>query len=123
VRKVGETGQATMQGDDLVHLDFHPENVLVDEDGSITGIVDWDGIARGDRRFMLVTLRFSAAPLGADPDTVAWLDRLIDDWLDRPTLRAYWAAMSLRQVDWAIRHFGPSEVERELTLAESRIPV
>jgi aminoglycoside phosphotransferase (APT) family kinase protein len=123
VREVGKSSQAAMDGDDLVHLDFHPENVLVDEDGTITGIVDWDGVARGDRRFMLVTLRFSAAPLGADPDTVAWLDRLIDAWLDRPTLRAYWAAMSLRQVDWAIRHFGPAEVERDLTLAESRIPV
>lgn len=121
VHEVGESGEATMRGDDLVHLDFHPENVLVDEDGTITGIVDWDGIARGDRRFMLVTLRFAVAPLGADPDTVAWLDRLIDDRFDRPTLRAYWAAMSLRQVDWAIRHFGPTEVERELTLAESRM--
>ncbi len=123
VREVGESAQATTHGDDLVHLDFHPENVLVDEDGAITGIIDWDGIARGDRRFMLVTLRFSAGPLGADPDTVAWLDRLMDDRLDRRTLRAYWAAMSLRQVDWAIRHFGPTEVERELTLAESRMLV
>ena len=33
---------------DLVHLDFQPGNVLVD-DGRITGVVDCDGAARGDR--------------------------------------------------------------------------
>jgi hypothetical protein len=30
--------------------------------------------------------------------------------------------MSLREVDWAIRHHGPADVERVLALAESRMP-
>jgi len=35
---VGRIDDAGMTGDDLVHLDFHPENVLFDTDGSITGV-------------------------------------------------------------------------------------
>jgi hypothetical protein len=121
VREVGTTEQATMRGGDLVHLDFHPGNVLVDDAGAITGVIDWDGVARGDRRFMVVTLRFSVLSLGGDVATAGWLDELLDTELDPLTLRAYWASMSLRQVDWAIRHFGPAEVERELSLAETRM--
>ncbi len=119
---VHEVGAAELgtAGDDLVHLDFHPENVLVDDAGTITGIVDWDGIARGDRRFMLVTMRFAVLPLGGDDATATGLDNLLDD-VDDATLRTFWAAMSLRQVDWMIRHFGPAEVERELSLAETRM--
>jgi phosphotransferase family enzyme len=41
-----------MTGDDVVHLDYSLGNVLFDERGKISGIVDWNyGIARGDRRF------------------------------------------------------------------------
>lgn len=109
IREVGRSG--AMTGDDLVHLDFHPENVLVDDDGDITGVIDWDVAARGDRTFALVTLQFSL------------LEK--DDWLgaritgERDTLRLYYAHMSLRMVDWAIRHFSPPEIDRWLTKAEA----
>lgn len=107
IREVGRSG--AMTGDDLVHLDFHPENVLVDDDGEITGVIDWDVAARGDRTFALVTLQFSLP--------------YKDDWLDRQivgdALRLYYAHMSLRMVDWAIRHFPPPEVDRWLGQAEA----
>lgn len=120
VREVGRSEPAEMRGDDLVHLDFHTGNVLTDASGRITGIVDWDGIGRGDRRFALVTLRFGA--YGQRPDAgLGWFDELLDTTLDAPALRLYWAHMSLRQVDWSIRHHTRADLDRWLTLAESRI--
>ena len=108
----------TADGDDLVHLDFHPGNLLVD-DGRITGVVDWDGAARGDRRLDLVTLQFTLgwraphlAPIVREQLTGAHPDRL----------RAYWAHMSLRQVDWSIRHHDDATVDRWLDIAEAGIP-
>jgi phosphotransferase family enzyme len=128
VRRIGTASPHRMLGDDLVHSDFHPGNVLVDRTGAVTGIVDWDGISRGDHRFALVTLRFDLAVPGVDaPDRSArsaaarWLDNRIDELIDPATLRAYWAHMGLRQVDWAIRHHGPDEVDRWLTVAASRL--
>jgi aminoglycoside phosphotransferase (APT) family kinase protein len=120
VREVGRAEPAGMTGDDLVHLDYHTGNVLTDESGQLTGIVDWDGIGRGDRRFGLVTLRFDAywRMPGA---SLGWFDELLDATLDPATLRLYWAHMSLRQVDWAIRHHGPAEVERWLGFGETRV--
>lgn len=124
VREVGaETsgGSDAIDGVDLVHLDFHPGNVLVDGEGRLSGIVDWDGLGRGDRRLDLVTLRFEAAPAGFDAATVRWLDGLLDEILDPATLRAFWAHMSLRSVDWVIRHYSPADVEDRLDVAESRM--
>lgn len=114
---VHEVGADTpdVSGDDLMHLDFHVGNVLVD-DGRITGLVDWDGAARGDRHFDLVVLRFGLA--GNAPRLAARLDdRLAGVAPDR--LRAYWAHISLRQVDWSIRHHDAEAVDRWLTVAEA----
>lgn len=74
VREVGaETG--TMTGAELVHLDFHPGNVLVDG-GRVTGVVDWDGAGRGDRLFDLVTLRFEVPRLDGYLHEAVPADRL-----------------------------------------------
>jgi hypothetical protein len=120
IREVGANG-AVMTGDDLVLLDFHPGNVLVDTVGGLTGIVDWDGIGRGDRRFGLVTLRFGVTTQDGDAATIAWLDEILEQRIEAEILRVYWAAMSLREVDWAIRHHTASDVDRVLDLAESRM--
>lgn len=109
VREVGAETD-TMTGADLAHLDFHPGNVLVDG-GRVTGVIDWDGAGRGDRHFDLVTLRFS----------VPRLDEHLRSVVPEARLRLYWAHMSLRLVDWAIRHHGESEVEHWLDVAESGI--
>jgi len=134
IREVGRQEPATPSGDDLVHLDFHTGNVLVDSGGQITGVIDWDGIARGDRRFALVTMRFDLAvgtgPFGSavpgerdtsDPATIRWLDTLLETSLAPETLRLYWAHMSLRMVDWAIRHYSAAEVEHWCGFAETRM--
>jgi aminoglycoside phosphotransferase (APT) family kinase protein len=128
VRRIGAASPHRMAGHDLVHTDFHPGNVLVDRTGAVTGVVDWDGVARGDHRFALVTLRFDLAVPGVDAQdrsarsaAARWLDNRIDDLLDAATLRAYWAHMGLRMVDWAIRHHDPDDVDRWLTVAASRL--
>jgi hypothetical protein len=113
VHEVGATG-TQMIGDDLVHMDFHPGNVLI-SDGRLTGVVDWDGATRGDRYFDLVTLRFWLA--GTAPHLLVLVDTRLG-LVPEARRRRYWAHNSLRMVDWAIRHHDAAAVERWLTVAE-----
>jgi aminoglycoside phosphotransferase (APT) family kinase protein len=108
-----------LTGDDAVHGDFQPTNFLADG-GRITGVVDWDAASRGDRRFDLVTLRFSLHAIPADPGVADRLDLLLDGFGPH-ALAPMWAHMSLRMTDWAIRHFAPDEVGHWLDLAEQRL--
>jgi hypothetical protein len=113
IHEVGAAGTPA-DGDDLVHLDFTPANVLVGN-GRITGVVDWDGASRGDRRLDLVVLRFYL--MHQAPHLVG----IVDDRLagaDPDRLRAYWAHISLRQVDWSIRHHDAVTVDQWLDVAE-----
>ncbi|MFJ2214384.1 phosphotransferase [Streptomyces sp. NPDC101062] len=119
IAAVGADHPARMVGHDAVHMDFHPGNILT-TDGSITGVIDWDGAVRGDRRFDLVTLRFGIHAKEADPGVTQHLDAVLDA-LPEDILRPVWAHMSLRMVDWAIRHFTPADVEHWLNLAEQRV--
>jgi aminoglycoside phosphotransferase (APT) family kinase protein len=119
VRDVGHSVPTdVLAGDDAVHTDFQPTNLLT-HNGRITGVVDWDGAGRGDRRLDLVTLRFGVWPQLADTEVVRRLDDLIAA-IPTDVLRPSWAHMSLRMVDWAIRHFPPGHAERWLDLAEQR---
>ena len=114
IHAVGADGSA-MIGDDLVHFDLHPCNVLT-EHGTLTGVVDWDGATRGDRHLDLVTLRFALTARA--PHLTGPLDDRLSALSDRRR-RAYWAHLSLRQVDWSIRHHDDATVEQWLTVAES----
>lgn len=119
VATIGADHPDRLAGDDAVHMDFHPGNLLA-TGGAITGVVDWDGAARGDHRFDLVTLRFGIHGGGADPGVTRHLDAVLDT-VPEDVLRPAWAHMGLRMVDWAIRHFAPSDVEHWLALAEQRV--
>jgi hypothetical protein len=119
IAAVGEAYPDRLAGTDAVHVDFHPGNMLA-AGGSLTGVVDWDGAARGDRRFDLVTLRFGIHVNDADPGVVRRLDAVLDA-LPEHVLRPAWAHMSLRMADWAVRHFAPADVEHWLDLAEQRM--
>ncbi|MGC4192837.1 MAG: phosphotransferase [Thermomicrobiales bacterium] len=124
IRTIGRQTSTLAPGSDLVHADFHPGNVLTDADNVITGLVDWDGMCRGDRHFCLVTLLFDLgwgshfsnryATLGPDAESriLAQLAQL-----DRTVLQQYWAHMSLRLVDWSIRHHTPAEVNHYMAMA------
>jgi Ser/Thr protein kinase RdoA (MazF antagonist) len=119
ISKYGAEHPGHLVGNDAVHGDFHPGNILAAHCG-ITGVVDWDGAARGDHRFDLVVLRFGIQPDRADREVVERLDSLLDA-LPEAILRPAWTHMSLRMTDWAIRHFPPGEVDQWLNLAEQRI--
>lgn len=119
ITAVGAAYPGPLPGADAVHVDYHPGNLLA-VDGTITGVIDWDGASRGDRRFDLVTLRFGVHADSPVPAVVDRLDAVLDDIPD-DVLRPLWAHMSLRMVDWAIRHFTPATVEHWTDLAEQGI--
>ncbi len=96
-----------MTGDDLIHCDYHRDNILFDENGTLTGIVDWHdarNLRRGDRRYQAVHLAFDFAWALArdwnviDPAAMRLLDRAIAA-IDPELVDAYWANDALRMVD------------------------
>jgi hypothetical protein len=120
VEEIGAAVPEQLAGDDLVHLDFHPENVLVDAAGAVTGVVDWDGAGRGNGYLDLVTLRFDLARRA--PDLGRWLAELMRGAAPDDVVLACWAHMSLRLVDWSIRHYTASYVTTWLDVAEALRP-
>jgi hypothetical protein len=115
VHDVGRSAPDLDTGADLVHLDYHPGNVLV-SGNRVTGVIDWDGALRGDRHLDLVTLRFYLCEHA--PHLLGPVDARLAA-LPPDRMRAYWAHMSLRQVDWSIRHHDAETVDRWLTVAEA----
>jgi hypothetical protein len=91
---------------DVVHYDFSPLNILAEGD-RITGVVDWGGVQAGDASFDLVTLAFYTYDF-------AVRDELLATTRGRTPPRAialYAAHMTLRQVDWSLRHQTETDVE------------
>jgi hypothetical protein len=119
VRAVGRAFPEPLAGEDAVHFDFHPGNMLADG-SDIVGVVDWGGAGRGDCRFDIVTFRFSLMAISAAGEVIERLDALLDQFPDDILLRC-WAHMSLRMTDWSIRHFSDEETERWMDIAEQRI--
>jgi hypothetical protein len=95
----------------LVHLDLHTGSLLARDDGTLTGIIDWEGACAGDHRFDLVTFAFDLDGVGQR----IW-DRL-EHLVEPRLLRVYVAHMALRGTDWAIRYH-PDDVPRQLDRAE-----
>jgi hypothetical protein len=85
---------------DLVHYDFNPANLLV-QDGAISGVIDWQDPCSGDCTFDLATLLLY---VWETPDMrgLLWAHAL--ERAGPGVLGIYLAHMILRQVDWAIRH-------------------
>jgi aminoglycoside phosphotransferase (APT) family kinase protein len=63
-----------VRSDALVHMDFHPLNVMVNGDGSISGIIDWTGAAAGDPR---ADLALTASILSVAPAPPGHLRRVL----------------------------------------------
>jgi aminoglycoside phosphotransferase (APT) family kinase protein len=92
----------------LLHLDLHPYNVLVDDAGDVTAVIDWTNAAAGDpaldvaRTWSILTL---------DPAALARRDRgwraLTEAWLDGlgevPAPARAWACRFMLE-DLAKRH-------------------
>ena len=95
----------------LVHLDLHTGNLLAGDDGTLNGIIDWEGACAGDHRFDLATFAFDLDGVGQQ----IW-DR-VEQLIEPRLLRAYVAHMALRGTDRAIRHHR-EDVPRQLDRAE-----
>lgn len=120
--RVRELGAAAgpVTGTDLVHLDYQPANVLVDDRGRVTGVVDWDGASRGDGDLDLVTLCFALH--AAAPGPAQALERRLRASASPERLAVLWAHLALRLVDWAIRHHGPEDVDLWISVAGRGLP-
>jgi aminoglycoside phosphotransferase (APT) family kinase protein len=93
------SGCGRRAGARLLHLDLHPFNVLVGEDGTVTGVLDWATAAAGDpvldraRTWTILTLDPAARARGAQP---AW-QALSEGWAqsaglhDIPATARAWA--------------------------------
>jgi hypothetical protein len=102
LRRIGDhCGAAIGAGEDFVHYDFTPANLLSDGT-AISGVIDINPpVLAGDRAFDLATMLFYLY----DHEDIRHLlrARLLD--LAGPlAARAYLAHMVLRQVDWSLRH-------------------
>jgi aminoglycoside phosphotransferase (APT) family kinase protein len=114
-----------MTGNDLLHPDFTVPNILFDETGTITGLVDWNnGAARGDRGFALASLRYDllwdswsadGGQLDVQPGTIERLDEMLDSAL----LQRYWAHLTLRKLHFAIIFNDAKSIDMQLRLGES----
>jgi len=98
--------------DGLVHLDLHTDNVLADEEGKLTGIIDWDGACGGDPRFDLVRYAYDLD----GHDQPVW-DLVEATGIEPHVIRAYVAHHALRCTSWAIRS-RLDDMPRQLARAE-----
>ncbi|MFC7625898.1 phosphotransferase [Microlunatus sp. GCM10028923] len=109
-----------MPGDDLVHTDYSPGNVLFDDTGQVSGIVDWNfGVARGDRRYALVGLPWgSIGSSTIGPAEQRRIDAALAE-LEPATLRRYEAHHAVSRVHRSItEQFTPERIEADLDFAE-----
>ena len=127
IREIGGGEPRELVGADLVHTDYSLGNVLWDEEGNITGVVDWNrGVARGDRRFALLGMRVDLATEGdryeGQQDAIERLDEVIAATIEPTLLRVYWAHWTAHNVHWSIHHnFQSERIEQDLQLAESHL--
>jgi aminoglycoside phosphotransferase (APT) family kinase protein len=109
---------ASVPTSDVVHLDLHPANLLVDG-GRLSGMVDWDAALPGDRWFDLLYFAHHAAGWWGSPSAVvAPLWSAIEVAVPPALLRAYAAHIALRTVEWQVSRHTAADVERSLGHAE-----
>ncbi|MGW7681686.1 phosphotransferase [Kribbella sp. NPDC054772] len=108
-----------MQGDDLVHTDYTPGNVLFDAAGNVTGVVDWNaGASRGDRHYALLGLQWGSSGETAGAHQVeAELATLTP--ATRRTYEAHWMIDKLH--DSILKAFPPDRIETDLIQAEQTL--
>lgn len=129
IREVGRRYPYGMEGNDLLHIDLSLSNVLFDQEGVVTGVVDWNlGAFRGDRHLALVKTRFEQEwalhEPEPDPTEIAaaeHLDRILATRLCTADLQRYWAHRMLYQLYWALRYAPPEVVDWHLAVAEARL--
>lgn len=122
IRAIGaEPGADELVGDDLVHYDLHPGNVLVAGDPPrLSAIVDWGAATSGDVALDLAVLSADLAAGWDQPALAARVERVLEATTPQPARSRLWAHVALRFVDWSLRH-SPERVEAYVAVVERRL--
>ncbi len=107
---------ATLAGNDLIHWDLHPGNILA-RDGAVAAVVDLDFAKGGHAGFDLVTLWMTASTIDTERGVRSRLARAVDR-LEPPIRLASTAHLLVRFLDWAIRKGRHHEVDFWLEQAD-----
>jgi aminoglycoside phosphotransferase (APT) family kinase protein len=91
-------GQASHSEERLLHVDLHPLNVLLDDNGAVSGVVDWANAAIGQpvldraRTWSLLTLDPAALPFRDAPRFAALIEgwSSLAGWADLPATARVW---------------------------------
>jgi aminoglycoside phosphotransferase (APT) family kinase protein len=121
IERIGrEVERSSLPETDLVHGDFHHRNVLQHDDGRLSAVIDWEGVRQGDAVFDLVMLAICLAVARVEPgvESRVWEEILACSSAD--SRAAYVAQVSLRRLDWSIRHH-PDEVGLWQMVAEREL--
>lgn len=111
-----------LTGDDVVHWDLHPGNLLID-DGALAAVIDTDFSVVGDAAFDLVMLAMTSLSLPCEPGVRTKLFAAAFDHLDDLRAQVYLAHLLVRLIDWPIRRGQPNEVEFWLARAEELLEI
>jgi thiamine kinase-like enzyme len=111
-----------LTGDDIVHWDLHPGNLLI-VDGSLAAVVDTDFCVVGDAAFDLVMLALTSLTLPCEPGVRTRLFASAFDDLDDLRAQVYLAHLFVRLIDWPIRRDQPNEVEFWLARADELLKI
>ena len=109
-------------GEDIVHWDLHPGNLLV-LDGQLSAVIDTDFAMIGDGRFDLVMIALTSLGVDCEPDVTVRLFSEALDPLDELTAQAYLAHLFVRLIDWPIRRSNPAEVDFWLLQAQTLLTI
>ena len=111
---------ASFHDHDAMHLDLHHQNVL-QLDGRLHAVIDWEGCRPGDRVYDLVVFAVCLAAAQASDEAKADLWGYIRAWRPPPVVAAYTVLIGLRLIDWSLQPGTPyapelwlSEVRRQL---------
>ncbi len=110
-----------LPGDDVVHWDWHPGNLLQAK-GRLTAVIDTDFATTGDARFDLVTLAATSWTVPCAPGVRDRLTHAAFDTLTEQQHAAYGGHLLLRFLDWPIRRHRPDEIEFWLARVEDLLP-
>jgi thiamine kinase-like enzyme len=97
-------------GNDVVHWDLHPGNLLVDG-ANLSAVVDTDFALVGDAAFDLVMLALTCLRLECAPGVRSRLFAQAFDHIDELRAQAYLAHLFVRLLDWPIRRNSLVEVD------------
>ena len=100
---------------DIVHWDFHNNNVLMEND-CVSGVIDWEGSYSGDCAFDLATMLFYTWRFR---DFREALGSALLQRTTKGAVAVYLAHMIVRQLDWSMRHHPKDAVDYYMRTARA----